>query len=464
MKNGNLEIIKPAIFAGLFTISCYSSIPVFAADPVTTVVSSISTTMSVKEILDQLQVKADAVVGTAVEGGDYLVEKTGRKLGLAIDNLDILLSKQRNSTFDQLDSSLQQGLLSLEKTLNNIDSLKGQIMEIEHFLAMDIQNVVNDLPFTSEKYSLRDIQGYSQIFQPDGSYSYRLLGNAFAAENKVDITINGVKLDSIYVDNSKANISSFSIPAEAINGEFKDTEVSRINFEVSVQKKEKNSWLSRLFGADEYVYEKIYTYQDKVLLLPRYPATYELKEHYSVEKWSEKTYWSSEGSASVGATGESAEGENPHKHVNACATIPNGTQMIQSTISTRESYGGWGRWDGGPWYSNEGRTVCKRFKHWVHDKGRTVYIKVQYKKPEVDVASKTASLNKLGENGKQDKNLEFGAWYESRLSSNYQSFDLIVKYFNGKKYSLTPTTLSEKVNTKLENKSNFKRLLVLVNP
>ena len=120
MNNGSLKNIKPAIFASLFVISCYSSNSVFAADPATTVAGSISTAMTVKEILDQLQFKADAVVGTAVEGGDYLVEKTGRKVGLAIDNLDILLSKQKNSTFDQLDPSLQQGLLSLEKTLNSI--------------------------------------------------------------------------------------------------------------------------------------------------------------------------------------------------------------------------------------------------------------------------------------------------------------------------------------------------------
>ena len=191
-----------------------------------------------------------------------------------------------------------------------------------------------------------------------------------------------------------------------------------------------------MFGADDFEFKEIYDYKTQLLLLPKYPVNYMLKEYYSVSGWSEGSFWSSEGAASVGATGESADGENPHRHVNACATIPNGTKMLKNTVTTRETYGGWGRWDGGPWYSNAGRTVCKRFKHWVHDKGRTVYIKVQYKKPKVESLSRTLQVNQLGIDMKLENNLSFNVWYETKLGNDYQSFDLIATYFNGKKYTI----------------------------
>ena len=240
MKNIDTQIHQVISFVLILSSSFLIFTHVKAADPVTSVVGAITTTMTVKEILDELKIKADAVIGTGIEGGDYLIEKTGRKVGLVVDNLDILLTQQRNKTFDQLDDITQQGLLGLEKTLNSVDGMKGQIMEMEHFLAMDIQNIIHSLPFTSEKYSLRDIQGYSQIFQEKGSYKYSLLGNSFAAENKINIKINNQQIDPIYINNASANKVIFNLPSEIINESFQDKETSRVNFELSVLKKGRN--------------------------------------------------------------------------------------------------------------------------------------------------------------------------------------------------------------------------------
>lgn len=409
--------------------------------------------------LDSLHNRVESVLGRATANGDYLLEKTTRGADLALKNAANILAEQRDTTLDRLSVQELQLLTTIESLVGQLDRLESDVLDLEDFIYLDIQNIISQIPFFERRFLLRRIDGFSLVHRESGVYTIRLIGNAFGPGFRSAVTIGGIEIGAAQMRSPREHVIEFDVNAADINDQFIGDSVNRIDLAVDSFERQKNSFWRRMlsfFTIPEEEEKNLLSIKTKLLLLPRHPIRYSLVEHASIPDWSDDQHWSTEGSAFCPRTNRSARGEDPHNLCTACAHIPQNALMLKETVSRRIIPEiAWGYWIGSPSFSNADKTVCQTFKHWIHDKDRAVYLKVKYREPSQVMQDRPVQF----ENDNSGA-LAYGT-YTAPLSKHYQSYTLRLDYFNGRTVLLTPSTATATdIHVGLESLSNFKRLTV----
>lgn len=484
----------------LFLIFCLS----FSfADNAHSQVPEIAGATAVKELLQKFRDDLHGIIGNATSSGNYLVEKAAREALVVLSSFEVILEKQLNKSFDRIGDLEQEALGALAGEIDKIKGMKDSILNYAEFFTLDVNNLINRIPFLKKKYFILKIKGFGQEFRETGHYTYKILGNAFSLNNKIKVEFsnrNIVALDDMEnmlvgtfktrngrrvptMENMTPSNASYyhverdgeliiKILAEYFNDQFRKRDVTRVPIKIRVYRKQKPFW--KIWRKSKF--KKIFEYSGQTLLLPKYPIKYEFTEYYGQRAKSREIRWASNDGV-IGATGKPAKKPNPlcgEREVKCewiCVKAPRGTQFIQGKTRWSQSYSGHGALDGSE-YRDGYTEYCILYKHWKHNDSRKVTVQAGYHPLSTEVRSRNSSLSPThGQSGlskiaRVEKLLRFGEQYSVRLSDKNKSFDLSYWYFNGERGAISPKSPKHapKFTFYTERRKGFKRILVKFNP
>ena len=410
-----------------------------------------------KEIIGEIDERLTMRISQAAGAGEFLLEKNYRQLRLLLQNADIVLKDSINLTFDRLEEKEKTFLQTINSLIQKTDELKGSLLKLEAFAAMDLSTLLGLLPgINGDEFLIRNVEGTSQSFKSSGSYNIVFTGQAFTQENRVSVMFNGqpIKLRPF----SETYRMEAEIPVALLNSEFDDSSVKRININVKSWKQKKRF----LRKKKEYL---VLDYTTEILLLPKYPISYEFVEVVRGNGWSEEIQTIS-GASIAHATGVSGRWIGYAVSV----TIPDNGLMIQprtrSWIASGIGAGTWGYWDGGFNYTNNNefgpRTVSRKFQHQIHDQNRTLAIEASYRTPVDTFGRSPIVLKDPIDSNEFNSQIQFGKLYEGLLNSDYVTYYIRLKYFNGKEVILQEGSAYEGINLRTINNRGFNAVTLKV--
>lgn len=368
-------------------------------------------------------------IKSAITGGDYLLEKNARTMDVMVRNYMIQFQEETRTNRDYLSKELSANLTRLQELANK---LQGGILDLEEFVALDAQSLINEIPFKEDVYPLRRIIGYSQYKLATGSHRFTLVGGAFGPESTVSVKVDGRPIDPNNIKSDQIYVTSFTCPFSFLASKFKINDVTRIPIEISVNKNGK----------------QIFSYSWQALLLPIYPVRYSLVEH-GQKQVADDVILEKSFECSLGPTGKEGRWE-----ARECKFTLQDDEVF---ISAR-SGGTDGSHSHVEWIKQvTEKEVLMRVANQCHDCSRTGRGFVSYKK----LVWRTADLPAVFE-GMTNGKLKYGTYF-AKFSDRMQSFTLELIFFNGKKEIFHRGRLSsEGVNLSIEDLSNFKRLALTI--
>lgn len=433
--------------------------------------TSIASGIAVGKIIKDIDGRITGQIGYATSNGEYLVEKSGRQLQALLLGMDQILGKNLDKTFDQLNKSEQDLLKSLDKMVSSLEHTKSEILDAEHFLAMDIANIAASLPGVPNGYQfpLREVKGYSLNYQSSGIYRIELIGQAFDIATEATVSLwSGDKEQSLAIRPiTKHNELQIEIPSALLNDGFSDNTISRVPLNVKVSKVEKLNILQKVFGRKPKK-DQVLNYSIDILLLPKFPVVYDIVQVVAGKGWSEEIF-STTGSAKAAATGESGR----WRTYTVSVDIPNDA-LMEKTLTSRRldgvGAGSWGNWASGYSYANENGngpvTVSTSFAHQIHDQDRTLYITAHYRKPVVLHGRKPVVLRDPIDNVEKQGHLAYEDLYVGNLEKDAITYYARIRFFNGRTVTLSegdndPTNTVE-INRITKNTAKYDVLHVRV--
>ena len=157
-------------------------------DPVSSTVTASILSNQLKDTTDKLTASIDR----ATINSDYLLEKNLMRLELVGHALAGRLEKEMGTNREFVSVELAEAMTKFSEL---IDQAQGGFLEIEDFFVLDVQRMLNQIPFKPDEYLIRRVDGYSVEYRNGGVYEFRLLGNAFEPGNSYKVTVDGVSVD-----------------------------------------------------------------------------------------------------------------------------------------------------------------------------------------------------------------------------------------------------------------------------
>jgi hypothetical protein len=401
------------------------------------IIAPVAAGVVAKDVLDDLNDKLTARITQATVAGDFVMEKGARELQLLLANADTVLKGNIDRTFDKLTLQQQQFLRSAVELTNKLDGLADKTLSIEQFAAMDLNTLVGMLPFVDgDKFLLRRVNGYSQIFRGKGVYTIKFTGQAFKNGRRVLVSVNGQAIQLLPFASDYVAVAE--IPVELVNPLFKDKEVGRIK--VRVQSWNKRTYLGKLVAGAE---KRVLDYETDMLLLPKKPVTFELSEITAGKGWSKDVYTVT-GKQLASPTGKSGR----WMQYEVSATIPSGTLMVKDRTRTWVSAGvqpgPWGNWAEDVRFTDIGENgptrAARVFAHQIHDQSRMLEMEVAYRKPVIAEGRRHVVLKEVLSGQEAGDGLSYDSLYEGTFSEEYAGYYLRLRLFNGKEYTLDAQT------------------------
>ena len=224
--------------------------------------------------------RLDDMIDKAAMDGDFLVEKNARMLKMSVQDLKYIMADQLDRTKDQVSEDCRLVVSRLGELIEQVKRSKGGLLKLEDFLALDLDRIVVRLVphFTTPRpaWLIRRIDGYSQVYQEDGVYTFKVVGAAFGPEFSSRVVVNGDEVFVFSMKTPRAYTLEFDVPVNVLNPKFRDDKPERAEIEFESK------------GGD---LKKPFQYKDKILLLPKKPVEYELNEQRLERDWTKEVLW-----------------------------------------------------------------------------------------------------------------------------------------------------------------------------
>jgi hypothetical protein len=118
----------------------------------------------VKDILKDVEIKANSLMNSAYIDANSLKSQLANELNVSSQNLEILLNEQLDKTFDDLSLENKKLLNELELYRLEVDKLSNNAFELKNTTVLDIKGVLGDaLPWVKTKFFIQDIDGIVQL-------------------------------------------------------------------------------------------------------------------------------------------------------------------------------------------------------------------------------------------------------------------------------------------------------------
>jgi hypothetical protein len=142
---------------------------------------------------------------------------------------------------------------------------------------LDIDGLMSNLPFSKSVPVILRVEGTTQYYRNDGTYTLVITGNTFNPFGKqAKLSIAGTPVRSEWMNSHAPYEMVVTIPAAFLNGRFQDRALSYLA--VNIQTEVPNRpwpWMVWLDAT------RVATYSFNIELLPKYPVTYSVIEYHS---------------------------------------------------------------------------------------------------------------------------------------------------------------------------------------
>jgi len=443
-------------------------------------------------LLDKLSDKANNVVQNAGAVGSLVASKAARDIQLEIMAARIQLHDELNQNVDRLDQQKVSVLKEIDSSLTQISNDISRVSEMQDDLVLDIDGVLNRVPFLKDVKTIRRIWGASQYYRPNGIYIVTLHGNIFdTGAGAPDVTVGGRHLSAPPIVQPPYDVR-LEIPASMLNDRFQDRKLTQVPVVVKQRVYARDYWLQ--VWRDEY---KTQEYNFTIELFPKYPAAYRLTEFDSMPDFdqSQTLTWPRRetlipgcGNPGCNAYYQISEDLPPN---NQPAGPPAWTNFYDSRGVNW--YSGFG-----PCHNTSTGAVCTYWQH-SHDQARNVGFDVLYHPPKTVTVARDIELvpisgeslshyfddpqandagqakdAQVGPTGQSyaiaEKGIDHGAvrigqTYDIHFNNSMKSYTLVFRTFTGQEIVVTPGKGSDALElSQLENQSDFKRITVAFKP
>jgi hypothetical protein len=398
--------------------------------PGTDMASSAIVGESLKDSADRISWALDRATANA----DYALEKNIRQFQLMADSLAFRLEKEMETNREFVSNELLLAATRLNELLENA---QGGILPIQDFAVLDAQNLVDQIPFKKDLYLIRRVEGYGVMQKQKGTYDFIFIGNAFQPGRRIDVILNNVPVDpNNIVSDRLAHTLQFSVPVDVLNKSFTDDKVTRISVKISCYESDRR--------------DPFYRYSGNLLLLPRFPVQYSIKEKFKEVRWTGPKDWKVY-QREMGPTGKN---EKWDRYTMVCEA-PQGTRFTRKhKVNTSGSHSSI---DAPQYISITKATV--NCANQTHDAPRTATARLEYQQSEEHVTERSMTVQ--GDNtGK--KLLRYGT-HMVDLSPQSVTYTAEFTYFNGDKTVLHKQKLKDKgirVSMEVSPSSDYKRLII----
>jgi hypothetical protein len=208
----------------------------------------------------------------ALNQGNYVLSQNFSDLYLYVSSLLEQTDMVLNKTLDKTDNILKQNLYSVEKIVNDVNSLKN---ETDLSLKTSIQDICNKFKFLCDEknyaYSLSYINGQVINFKDDDFYlDFKGTAINLQSEIKCSLKINNnwTELQKYSLDGS-VNQVRFKIDNKLIKHSFDDLNNKHLDYELNIGPKGKKAKKG-----------KNIKYKGNLILMPKFPFKAELTQFY----------------------------------------------------------------------------------------------------------------------------------------------------------------------------------------
>lgn len=386
---------------------------------------------------DSLKDSADRIgwsIDRATANADYALEKNLRQLQLMADSLTYRLQEEMAANREFVSNEL---LLSATRLGELIENAQGGILEVQDFAVLDVQNLIDQIPFKKNLYLIRRVEGYGVMQRAEGTYDFLFVGNAFQPGRRSDIIINGTPVDpNNVVSDRLVHTLQFSIPVGALNNAFLDDRVARISVDIRCYKPDDDA--------------PFYEYSGKLLLLPRFPVRYSIVEKYKDLRWTGPKDWAVF-QREMGPTGKNGKWD----HYTMTCKAPEGTIFTRKhRVGTSGSHSSCSE----PHYDSD-TSATVNCANQTHDAPRTATARLEYQKSEEHVTERSLTV----ETDASKKGLLQYGTHMADLSPKNVTYTAEFTYFNGRKSILHPQKVKEdgvQVSMEVSPDSHYRRLII----
>lgn len=379
-----------------------------AVDPISSTISTITLSKSVEETVDQI----DAMVGNAIHKADYITENRLRTIKYVA--LDLAAQAREEVAMNRQFASVEL-TENAAKLKELITSAQIGVTEVDDLLVLDVQDIINQLPFKKDKFLVRRIVGYGLSPIEKGLYQLELTGNVFQPGGNYIVVIDNKRLDTNNIKNPAAHMLYIDIPSELINHLFLKSDTGRLPIKISAVNQQG---------------KEIFEFSESVLLLPKKPVSYKLTEFKTIEKKDVVDFFWSTVMPQTGKNGVWKE------HTYQINIEKPGELFTKATCGTPKSHS--------KCYSAKisdgGKSIVVRAANQCHDCTRTV--EVSGKKERV-IGEETVESVIYFKNNPRDENFISYGNYSAILSPSAFTWELNLEYFTGKKVSLNSKTIQD---------------------
>lgn len=138
----------------------------------------------VRAIIKDVDDLVGKTMNNATIVGDGLISKAANELQVTAQNTMLLLDKQLDKRFEDLDTETQKIVLQMASLKLSLENTVSSAYDIKDALVIDLRSVFGDvLPWSKTNFFVQKIGGLAQITNFEEDYSLKILGIGFGIDN-----------------------------------------------------------------------------------------------------------------------------------------------------------------------------------------------------------------------------------------------------------------------------------------
>lgn len=286
------------------------------------------------EVLKLLEEKISAMIGRAAEAASLTADAAGRNLLLAVQAARQDLNRDLDTQWDRLEGAKLQLVKDLDRYADQLDKDIGKVERIEEYSVLDVEGLIDKLPFTSKAYSIKRVEGASQIFRDVGFYRLIIRSNGLDFAGKAaEFRLGDKLLRPETITQDRQYEMKLTIPADELKDAFQDRGLSYIDLGMRFEVPNRSFWE---FWRDA---TRMAPFTIRIQLFPKYPVIYSLHENTQTDVVDRsKVEWALSQDTVVGGCGK----DGCYSRHNIFAYIPTGGEATGVVKECTDTFSGWG--------------------------------------------------------------------------------------------------------------------------
>ena len=242
----------------LYLVAVLLALPLFSTgcrDPLSDVLTGKIVEKTVGSVLDDVEATIDNSVASAQKGGEQYTDFLANEAAILLSNIRGMLKDSEDKLVRNIDKNRRTALAELLRFRKQVADSSRQLNTIEDNFALDIDKVVNKIPFVNDRVVVRGVAGVTHVFSDNEEhyYSVRITATGIGeTSNESETLVKSVRLNGNDVLNKSlvqpigANQIELRLPAQEVNGLFLSKKVANVRTEVELAYAKKGKEKDRL--------------------------------------------------------------------------------------------------------------------------------------------------------------------------------------------------------------------------